>query len=384
MWVRRNRGFLAIAAASLAIAVMAACGEDSESDSASGGGDAPGGCTAEVKKLVAEQRAPMPLILPEATFDMSANQGKTVWFISPSQSTGYALGLSKAVVVAGNAAGIDVEIFDGKGRPDRFNQGFEQAVAQQADGIIDYAIDPELIPNALQKAKQADIPVLSMSTGKPEPEDGTIFESINTDLEAEGKYMADYAAFASDCEVNAATTFDPTYPALTTERDAIAAELKRLCPDSCETQDQEMKLATMATELGPSTQSLIQRNPDLNIVFSTFDQAATYQIPAVEQSGSDVKIVGTNGLPENLDQVRRGGPQIADVSYVPTDYFGWLGIDQVGRAMAGEPTGDPEGNAFVMPVQTFDKSNIGESNDLAELFPKLAGYQEAFKEKWEM
>ncbi len=364
--------------------VLANCGSDDDSDSSSAGSGDSGGCVAKVKDLVADQRAPMPLILPPKSFDMSANEGKTIWFISPAQTTGYALGLSKAVVEAGKAAGMEVEIFDGKGQPDRFNQGFQQAVAQDADGIINYAIDPELIPNALKEAKEADVPVLAMSTGKPAPPDGSIFESINTDLVAEGEYMATYAAFATDCEVNAATTFDPVYAALVTEQKAIAAQLEKLCPDTCETQDLEMKLGTMATELGPETQSLIQRNPDLNIIFSTFDQAATYQIPAVDQSGSDAKIVGTNGLPENLDQVRKGSAQIADISYVPTQYFGWLGVDQLGRAMEGEPTGDKAGEPFVMPVQTFDESNIGESNDLAELFPELADYQAEFKEKWGM
>jgi ABC-type sugar transport system substrate-binding protein len=338
----------------------------------------------EVKKLVDQQRAPMESRIPSASFDMSKNKGKSIWFISPSQATGYALGVSKSVQAAGKVTGIKVSIFDGKGQPDRFTQGFDQAIAAKADGIIAYALDPKLIPNGLKAAKQASIPVLQVNTGKPKPADGTVFESINFDIDAEAKSMADYAAYATDCKLNSATTYDTTYPSLVTMREGIKAELGRLCPDTCKVQDFAMKLPEMATKLGPNTQSLIQRNPDLNMIFATFDQAAIYEIPAVKASGSDVKIVGTNGLPENLDFMRKGEVQIADVSYAPTDYYGWLMVDQLGRAMAGAKTGGEDGSDIVMPVQTLDKDNLGPTDSTADLFPKLANFESDFKGKWGM
>ena len=85
-----------------------------------------------------------------------------------------------------------------------------------------------------------------------------------------------------------------------------------------------MSLATMATALAPSVQNLIQRNPTLNTIFATFNQAATYENPAISSSSSKVKIVGTDGLAPNIDAIRKGSSRIANVSYVPSSYLGWL------------------------------------------------------------
>jgi ribose transport system substrate-binding protein len=390
---RSRRGVLRRVLVALALltaaAVLVACGSDDEESggaaSSGGGSGAAGDCVAQVTDAVAEEKAPMQMVLPEEPFDMAQNKGKTIWYVSPSQATGYALALSKTVTAAAETAGMNVEIFDGKGRPDRFTEGLNTAVARGAAGVILYGIDPALVPEALKRAKAADVPVITMASGKPAPDDGTVVEALNHDLDAQGLAMANYGAMITECAVNGAVSFDKTYPALVVERDGIEKRLGEVCPDDCEVQDHEFQLAEMATALGPSTQTLIQRNPDLNVFFATFDQAATYQIPAIEQSGSDAKIVGTNGLEENLKAVKDGSPQVADVAYVPPEFFGWLGVDQLGRAIAGEKVGDANGDPFVMPVQTFDQENLpADVTDFDALFPELAGYEDAFREKWQM
>ena len=94
-------------------------------------------------------------------------------------------------------------------------------------------------------------------------------------------------------------------------------------------------------------------------------------------SSSDVPIVATNGLPENLDMNRDDKVQVADVSYPPTEYVGWLIVDQLGRAILDEPVENTE-----LPLQLFDKENLPPSNDFEELWPQMTEYQSAFKEKW--
>jgi ribose transport system substrate-binding protein len=364
----------------VALAVTAgACGSSSSSES-SGGGDAAqapkaaGQCVQQARDAVNAARQPLELSVPEKAFDMP--KGGTIWFISPTQATGYAQRVSKAVQAAATAAGMKAEIFDGKAQPDRFNQGIEQAIASKAAGIVTYAINPAVVPTALQKAKAAGIPVIAAATGVPNPTDGTVAETVSVDLNKEGQLMAQYAAATSDCKVNAAVTFDPNQKALTTQVAAVKSELSKLCPDTCSVQEHEMSLATMATQLGSSIQSLLQRQQKIDTVISTFDTAAFYMAPAIAQTGRKVNLIATNGLPENLDMVRQG-KQAADVSYPPPEYTGWLLTDQLGRAIAGEPTENSE-----LPMQLFDKSNIPASNDFEILWPGLADYQAAFKAKW--
>ena len=362
----------------------AAAGSSTTSSSASGSSSSGGtasACVQQATQLVAKQKAPMPEILPADSLDMGSIKGKTVWYISPSQATGYALSVSQGLSAAGKAAGVNITIFDGKGEPTRFTQGVEQAVAQKAGGIILYGIDPALVPQGLLQAKAAKIPVVSVLTGKPSPANGTVAEAINEDVTGGAKAMADYGAFYTNCKVDGATSFDPVYPSLVTEKETIKAELASLCPTTCKVQDHQMSLATMATALAPSVQNLIQRNSTLNTIFATFDQAATYENPAVTSSSSKVKIVGTDGLAPNIDAIRKGTAQIADVSYVPAPYLGWLSLDQVARAILGKPTG-ANGQPYVLPTQTFDKDNVGTSDAIPSLFPKYANYQSDFTKIW--
>lgn len=363
-------------AATAAAVTVAACGGSNEGGASSAGTPraATSQCAQQARDAVNAARQPLKLTVPEQAFDMP--KGGTIWFISPTQATGYAQRVSKNVQAAATAAGMKAEVFDGKAQPDRFNQGIEQAIASKAAGIVTYAINPAVVPTALQKAKAAGIPVIAAATGVPNPTDGTIAETVSVDLNKEGQLMAQYAAATSDCKVNAAVTFDPNQKALTTQVAAVKAELAKLCPDSCAAQDHEMSLATMATQLGSSVQSLLQRQQKVDTVISTFDTAAFYMAPAIAQTGRKVNLIATNGLPENLDMVRQG-KQAADVSYPPPEYTGWLLMDQLGRAIAGEPTENSE-----LPMQLFDKSNIPASNDFEILWPGLADYQAAFKSKW--
>jgi ribose transport system substrate-binding protein len=384
-------GFVAV------VVALAACGSSSSSSSSatsaassatsstaaasSSSGGSASACVPEATQLVSKQKAPMPEILPADSLNMASSKGKTFWYISPSQATGYALSVSQGLSAAGKAAGVNITIFDGKGQPTRFTQGVEQAVAQKAGGIILYGINPALVPQGLAQAKSAHIPVVSVLTGTPAPSTGTVAEAINEDVTGGAKAMADYSAFYTQCKVDGATSFDPVYPSLVTEKETIKAELARLCPTTCKVQDHQMSLATMATALAPSVQNLIQRNPTLNTIFATFDQAATYENPAVSSSSSKVKIVGTDGLSPNVDAIRKGSAQIADVSYVPAPYLGWLALDQVVRAVQAKPTG-VNGQPITLPTQTFDKDNVGTSDAIPSLFPKYANYQSDFTKLW--
>jgi ribose transport system substrate-binding protein len=373
---------------------LAACGSSSSpttppssappsSANASSSTGSASACVNNVNALVKKETSPMPELLPTSKIDMSALKGKTVWYISPSQATGYALAISQGLQAAGKKAGVNVQIFDGKGTPTLFSQGVEQAVAQHAAAIWVYGFNPSLVPVGLKEAKAAHIPVMTALTGVTGTDGGMVFEAINENLAQEPTYMADYAAYLTGCKVNAATSFDPLYPSLVTERNTIKTELAKLCPSTCSVLPAQMALATMATTLAPSVQSLIQTHSNLNAIFATFDQAATYEQPAVASSGSKVKIIGTDGLPPNVDSVRSGGAQVADVAFVPPAYLGWLGLDQMARAVLGKPIGS-NGAAYTLPVQTIDKANVGTSDAISALFPNYANYQSQFSALWGM
>jgi ribose transport system substrate-binding protein len=333
-------------------------------------------CMDTVRRAVEAARKEMTPLIPADPVKMASLKGKLVWFISPSQATAYALGVSKGFAAGAEAAGLRSQIFDAKGQPTLFNEGVAQAVAAKADAIVTYAIAPALIQQSLKLAQEAKIPVIQVNTGLPAAEG--IYVSINPDVEGLGKLQADAALLQTQCKLNGAVVYSSNFPILTSMKTAAIAEVKARCP-ACEMTELNVQLPTISTQLGPLTSSTMARLPNLNAFIATFDQLGVYMVPAIEQTGrKDVAIIGANGNAANLEFIRQGRVQTHDPAYPPAQYFGWQLVDQAARAAAGaKPT------PFTVQVQMLDKTNIGPAGtDEAAVFKGLGNYEAFFKKAW--
>jgi ABC-type sugar transport system substrate-binding protein len=166
------------------------------------------------------------------------------------------------------------------------------------------------------------------------------------------------------------------FPILVQMNESIAANYSDLCPD-CAIGEENMDLRTMSQELAGQTQNLLRTDGDITHLIATFDSAAIFMDQGVTQLGSEVKIVGANGNPANLDLMRAGGSQIADAAYPPASYVAWQLVDQIGRLLAGE-----DASHQTLGVQLIDESNLAEDNSLESQFPELAGFEATFLEAW--
>ncbi|HSV77783.1 MAG TPA: substrate-binding domain-containing protein [Ramlibacter sp.] len=333
-------------------------------------------CLDTARRSVEAARKDMTPSIPANAVKMATIKGKLVWFISPSQATAYALGVSKGFAEAAEAAGLKSQVFDAKGQPTLFNEGVAQAVAAKADAIVTYAIAPALIQQSLKLAAEARIPVIQVNTGLPAAEG--IYVSLNPDVEALGKLQAHAALLQTQCKLNGAVVYSSNFPILTAAKNAALAEVKALCP-TCEMTELNVQLPTISTQLAPLTSSTMARLPKLNAFIATFDQLGVFMVPAIEQAGrKDVAIIGANGNSANLEFIRQGRVQTYDPAYPPASYLGWQLLDQAARAAAGQkPT------PFTVQVQMLDKGNIGPSGtEELGVFKGLAGYDAAFKKAW--
>lgn len=328
------------------------------------------------RRSVEAARKDITPVIPANPVKMSTIKGKLVWFISPSQATAYALGVSKGFAEAAEAAGLKSQIFDAKGQPTLFNEGVAQAVAAKADAIVTYAISPALVQQSLKLASEAKIPVIQVNTGLPAAEG--IYVSLNPDVEALGKLQAHAALLKTQCKLNGAVVYSSNFQILSAMKTATLAEVKALCPP-CEMTELNVQLPTISTQLAPLTSSTMARLPKLNAFVATFDQLAVYMVPAIEQAGrKDVAIIGANGNSANLEFMRQGRVETYDPAYPPASYLGWQLLDQAARAVAGHKPAP-----FTVQVQMLDKGNIGPSGtDEMGVFKGLANYDAAFKKAW--
>ena len=99
----------------------------------------------------------------------------------------------------------------------------------------------------------------------------------------------------------------------------------------------------VGTTLGQTTVGFLQQHPDVNYLYSPYDPAAAFQVPAIQQAGlaDKVKVVSILGDQQNLDFIRSGTVQAADAAY-DNEYMGYAMVDQMIRSLDKQPISEPD------------------------------------------
>ncbi len=320
---------------------------------------------------------PISFAKPTPDFAMSKNAGKTVWYIAPDMSIPFIADIASGVQAAAAAAGMKAVIFDGKGQVNTFNQGLTEAVSQKASGIILQGINPALVSGPLSQAKAAGIPVIDSLNGDPtQPLASGVLAHVTVNYTEGGKLMADWVIAASHGTAHVVIFTSSIYTIYQNMLAGFKAEFAKLCPATCKIDAVENVQPTdVATQLGGVTATAISRYPDAKYFVPFYDGMVTYMIPSIRQVHAGVAIISHDGVTTNLDIIRSGGVQQADVSNPPNPAMGWAEIDEIGRLIAGlQPATEN------LPQQLFVKANVGSSD--AALFPGYASYESDYKSVW--
>lgn len=367
----------AVIGAMICLPLMATvgCGSTASGDANSGEKGDASACVEAAKEGVEQARTALEMDNPSEAVDASSLSGKSVWFISPTQASPYTAAQSKAIEKAAGSVDVDLKIFDGKGSPDLFNQGFSSALAEQADGVILNSIDPGLVNGPLGKARSSDVPVTDVLVGLPgeTPAPG-IYQYLSPDYVAMGKALADYALAKTGCDTNALVVTTSVYPFLEHVGKGLEDEYRKLCPD-CELTVKSVDPTTIGTKLSPLVVNELTRNPKTNYIIAGYTGLIPYIIPAQKQMNKEIPIISTAGTDADFDEIRKGSLQVANVALAPADYVGYQQFDVMLRALAGL-----EAPTNAIPFQLVDETNIGSDN--SELFPGTEDFEATFEKLW--
>ena len=332
-------------------------------------------CIADAEAAVAAGQQPIPVKGPSAPLDMSALAGKSIWniLIFTNEFTGaVTAGLDEAAA----EAGIEVTIFDGQGDPNEWNLGVEQAIAQGADAIILQAVAPGAVSAPLADATDAGIAVVDIFNGSADqPLPAGVFAHVTPDFRASGVLMANWMLADSGCDVRAAIFGIRALPLHEDMMTSAKATIEAAC--DCKAVLQDVDPTTIGSDFAPNVSAVLGREGDINYLFPVFDGVVPLAKAAAE--GFDVKILGHDGVSSNLDDIRSGGEgaQVADGSFPPNEWIGWALLDQVGRALSGEPALD-----WTVPHTVIDSGNVGPSNDQLGPYADWTDFRDSFREAW--
>lgn len=335
----------------VALAAAAFCGHASQA-LAEGGVDQ---AKAEVQKAEA-----MPhFVAPGQSFDMSKLKGKHVWIITSTLAVPFVATIAHAAEAAAKEAGLKTTLFDGKGDVTEWNRGMSQAVAQHADGIITVGASPELMKGPMAAALAAKIPVVdTLTADQAAPLVPGTFAHVSISFRHSGELQADYAIAKSNGKAHVLILGDNEFPGEVTRVEGMQHEFKTLCPD-CAVTVQDTQVGNLGVKLGQLTQTLLRRSPDISLVMPTYDAQGIYVVPAIKAANLDkpVEVIGSDAVTSNLDWIRHGNVQIADVGE-PDVWAGWAAVDEIARAMLGLPSVE-EG----IPLRLFVAENLKDVPD---------------------
>lgn len=106
-----------------------------------------------------------------------------------------------------------------------------------------------------------------------------------------------------------------------------------------------------------AAQQIIQQHPDLKGIYANNDTMAIGVAKAVEASGKDIRVIGTDGVPEVIDAIRKGTVS-STVSPLPY-YEGYWAVEAAVRLLEGQDVAP----WVVAPAQLITEENVDEYYD---------------------
>ena len=139
----------------------------------------------QARKTVTEWHGP--------TSSPPLQKNKNIYVITCSSQGVGCTRAAAGVKEAGETAGWTVRVVDGKGDPGTWNGAIQSAIAAKADGIVLAAVPPALVGDALERAKKANVAIVSIFNPIPAA-DSPVFAWVRPEHPAQGALMADWIA----------------------------------------------------------------------------------------------------------------------------------------------------------------------------------------------
>lgn len=282
--------------------------------------------------------------------------GKTVYFIPATYQVPVFQAVAGALEGALGAAGIDVEVCDGKSNPSNMASCFQQAIDAQAGAIVTGSIPTELASVAFESAAKAGIPVVNTMTAPAGPGDPTDIAYLTPDYIGLQSLSASSVIADSDARANVLYVQITDTPATTlwAEKGALAT-YEQACPD-CEVT--VVKANTGQFDKLPSlVTSELTKNPDIDYVQTEVDFAVQPVVEGLQAANAtSVRIASMDGVLPTL-QMLQGGQFVHSEVGFNADALAWYAADQALRMMTGQPSIAD----VAFPYQRmFTPDNIGE------------------------
>jgi len=366
-----------VAALALTVSACSTSGGVGASSNSGAQSNAPVDTSALSAKVEAASKTPK-FVMNGDPFDSSALKGKTVWAVTSSDADALPTAIKNGMSAAAQAVGVSLKFVNGEGSAATQSQGIDLAVAQHADAIVVIAVSLKDVSRAMEDAGKAGIPVIDVASSvKGGPLPAGNYQHVVVPYDESGRIMADYVVVNSKATPNILLLTGDQYASVAVRDAGILSELADQCR-TCVVNKYDIQFNTLGSSAPATIATVLRKYPKTDWVIAAYDAIASDAGAAIKSNNSQgsVRLISANGNKPNLEDVRDGGVQVADVGY-PSAWMGWTVMDTSMRAILKLPKVDA-----VVPIRMLDKASL-QGIDLADphsLFGDayVAGYKSAW------
>lgn len=355
-------------------------GSDAAANAGGGATSVASGCASVVTtaKAAVDKAAAKDAKWDGPTSGPKAVAGKTVVYVAQSMQNPGVAGVAEGLKEATATVGWTLKTIDGQGTPAGIQNAFDQALTLKPDGIIIGGFDPNTTANQVAAANAAKIPLVGwQALATPGPSTSPqLFSNVTTKVEDVAKISADYIIAQSNGNAGVVIFTDSSIPFAEGKSQMIQKELQT-CSSVKVLKYDNIPLADVAGRMPTETSALLSSLGDkwtysvaINDVY--FENAtAAFRQAGKTAATAPVNVGAGDGDSAALTRIRNAEFQAATVPS-PLRSEGWQIVDEINRALAGQPA-----SGYVPQIHVSTKDNSSADN-----FWDPAGYQQAYKTVW--
>ena len=249
---------------------------------------------------------------------------------------------------------IELTVHDGKNQVEPQIKAMEDLITQKVDAIILSANNSQALNPMIEKAKEAGVRVIAANAevGDPDAFIGSI--EYDNGFQA-GEIAGEYIRDNLDGKAEVAILKLGTIPAALERTKGQREGLLSLAPDAKIVAEPEAS----TRELGLNAiETLLQSNPDLNVVLGINDDSVlgAYQaMTTAGKEGEDVVLVGFDAIEEALLKVKEGGIYRGTIDIAPFE-SGKVIVETAKKVVEDGPIEE----LIEFPVTKVTKENVDE------------------------
>ena len=313
----------------------------------------------------------------------AAKSNQDILFIAATLRNSGILSVAEGVVEAGAAIDWNITVEDARGSEDTISALLSKALDNPPAGLVLGGFDAKGFTDVLGALNAKGTSIVGWHSGPlPGPINGTtVFTNITTDPLDVARTAAQHAIFSSSENVGAVIFTDDRFDIALAKSDEMARVINR-CGKCRVLETVNVALDETANRMPIVVDELIAKygdawNVSLGINDLYFDDAiVAFSLAGIAPMGQIVNISAGDGSVTAYRRIRLGNYQAATVPE-PLNFQGWQIVDELNRAMAGEPE-----SGFVAPTKLVVQPNVDTDGGQGNIFDPDNGYRQHFLNAW--